>query len=108
MLKITFFIFLLLSGSYASAQTSLMDINSWAYQLQNIDISQIAEDRVSQLIVMDYSADGSSDSEFTSEQISRIKSSEKKVISEWRGLKHFVVSKTLLYRVGALSLALFS
>ena len=57
-----------------------MDINSWAYQLQNIEISQIAEDRVSQLIVMDYSADGSSDSEFTSEQISRIKSSEKKVI----------------------------
>ncbi|MCH8295755.1 hypothetical protein IH992_32145 [Candidatus Poribacteria bacterium] len=80
MLKITFFIFLLLSFSYASAQTSLMDINSWAYQLQNIEISQIAEDRVSQLIVMDYSADGSSDSEFTSEQISRIKSSEKKVI----------------------------
>ena len=81
MLKITFSIFLLLSGRYVYAQTSLMDINSWAYQLQNIDISQIAENSTSRLIVIDYSADGSSEGQFTPEQISRIKSGGKKVIS---------------------------
>jgi len=58
----------------------LSQITSWAYQLQNINISQIA-DSPFELIVIDYSADGSDETKFTPEQISQIKNSGKKVIS---------------------------
>ena len=62
------------------AQRSLMDIHSWAYQLQGIDISQIANNSTFELIVMDYSADGSDDGKFTKEDILQIQNSGKKAI----------------------------
>lgn len=68
-------------GSTGFSQVTLMDINSWAYQLQNISISQISNNASFELIVIDYSADGTSESIFTSAQIDQIKSSGKKVIS---------------------------
>jgi len=46
------------------AQTNLMDVRSWAYQLQDINISQIASNTTFDLIVMDYSADGSNNEKF--------------------------------------------
>ena len=64
-----------------SPAESLMGIKSWAYQLQNIDVSQIADNETFDLIVMDYSNDGSDDGKFTSEDLSQIKNSGKKAIS---------------------------
>lgn len=63
------------------AQTSLLTTNSWAYQLQNIYISQIANNTTFDLIVIDYSNDGSEEERFTTEEISLIKNSGKKIIS---------------------------
>lgn len=62
-------------------QTQLQDISSWAYQLQNIDIQAIADNTTFDLIVMDYSADGSDEARFEAAQIRQIKSSGKKAIS---------------------------
>ena len=62
------------------AQRSLMDVHSWAYQLQDIDISQIANNSTFELMVMDYSADGSNDGKFTREDILQIRNSGKKAI----------------------------
>lgn|GEM_PF-4488016 len=81
--KMIRFIVVLISvmGSGLSlAQRSLMAIHSWAYQLQNIDITQIANNSTFELIVMDYSADGSDDGKFTKEDILQIKNSGKKAI----------------------------
>jgi cysteinyl-tRNA synthetase len=63
------------------ARGPLMDINSWAYQLQNIAISQIVENQTFELIVMDFSADGTEENKFTTEDITRIKKSGKKAIA---------------------------
>lgn len=82
-LKMIRFIVVLISvmGSGLSlAQRSLINVESWAYQLQNIDISQIANNSTFELIVMDYSADGSDDGKFTKEDILQIRNSGKKAI----------------------------
>ena len=63
----------------ASAQT-LQDVNSWLYQLQEINIDSIAESSYD-LVVIDYSSDGSADGEFTSSQIQQLKNSGKIVLS---------------------------
>jgi len=63
----------------ASGQ-ALQDVNSWLYQLQQIDINSIAASSYD-LVVMDYSSDGSADGEFTFSQILQLKNSGKIVLS---------------------------
>ena len=62
-----------------SAQT-LQDVKSWLYQLQRMNIDSIAASSYD-LVVMDYSSDGSVDGEFTSSQIQQLKNSGKIVLS---------------------------
>ena len=62
-----------------SAQT-LQDVKSWLYQLQRINIDSIAASSYD-LVVMDYSSDGSLDGEFTSSQIQKLKDTGKIVLS---------------------------
>ncbi|MFA4853148.1 MAG: MJ1477/TM1410 family putative glycoside hydrolase [Bacteroidales bacterium] len=76
----TFFFILISYSGFAQLQ-SLMNVKTWAYQLQNINISQIAADTSFKLIVIDYSSDGTDESKFTPQEISQIKASGKKVIS---------------------------
>ena len=66
--------------SFSFAQ-SLMEVNSWAYQLQNLNINQIADNSAFELIVMDYSADGTDAAKFSPQQILQIKNSGKKAIA---------------------------
>ncbi|MFH1320394.1 MAG: MJ1477/TM1410 family putative glycoside hydrolase [Bacteroidota bacterium] len=75
------FIFLLFLPQIHAQSTSLMDVNSWAYQLQNININQVVSDTSFELIVMDYSQDGTDDFKFTSQQITQIKNSGEKAIA---------------------------
>ena len=63
------------------SQPSFEDVSSWAYQLQNINPDEIAANNSFELIVIDYSNDGSEQNKFTSEQIDIIKSSGKFVLS---------------------------
>ena len=63
----------------ASAQT-LQDVHSWLYQLQRMNIDSIAASSYD-LVVMDYSSDGSADGEFTSSQIQQLKDTGKIVLS---------------------------
>ncbi len=58
-------------------QTGLAGADTWAYQLQNIDIQAITENPSFNLIVMDYSADGSDELKFMPEEIASIKNSGK-------------------------------
>ena len=73
--------FLFLSGSAHSQTTSLQDVNTWAYQLQNININQIATDTSFELIVMDYSQDGTDGTKFTPSEVNQIINSGKKAVS---------------------------
>ena len=63
------------------AESGLSDISSWAYQLQNIDIDAIAQNSTFELIVIDYSADGSDEQAFSRIDIQKIQNSGKKVIA---------------------------
>ncbi len=82
-MKLYFKIFPLLSAILFIIQNTNAQINStaWAYQLQNINISEIANNTTFDLIVMDYSKDGSNKNKFTSAEINRIKQSGKKAIA---------------------------
>ena len=53
----------------------------WSYQLQEINIEQIVNNTTFELIVMDYSSDGTEPGEFAWEQIDSIQVSEKYTIS---------------------------
>ncbi len=65
----------------SAQQSSLMNVKSWAYQLQNISIDKIANNHTFELIVIDYSSDGTGAAAFTSQQITQIKNSGKKAIA---------------------------
>ena len=58
-----------------------MGIDSWAYQLQNINISEISSNSTFKLIVIDYSSNGEGDGKFSAAQIAQIRNSGKKAIS---------------------------
>lgn len=58
-----------------------MGIDSWAYQLQNINISEISSNSTFKLIVIDYSSNGGGDGKFSAAQIAQIRDSGKKAIS---------------------------
>ena len=72
---------LFICGFFASAQTNLNNIYTWAYQLQNIQPASIAADTSFKLIVIDYSANGTDAMKFSSAEISSIKNSGKKAIA---------------------------
>ncbi len=63
------------------AQNEINQINSWAIQLQNINIDEISANNTFELIVIDYSSTGNADGEFSPEEISQIKNSGKKVLT---------------------------
>ncbi len=56
---------------------SLENINSWTYQLQNIDPTEVAQNTTFEMIVMDYSLTGSDDGAYSAEEIQLIKNSGK-------------------------------
>jgi len=79
-IRFTFFFVLVSYSGFAQLQ-SLMNAKTWAYQLQNINISQIVADTSFKLIVIDYSSDGTDTNKFTQQEVAQIKSSGKKVVS---------------------------
>ncbi len=66
--------------SVAGFAQNLSNVNTWAYQLQNINIPSVAANNTFDLIVMDYSQDGTDIEKFTSAQIQQIKDSGKLAI----------------------------
>jgi len=60
---------------------TISQAESWAYQLQNISIDEIVDNSTFDLIVMDYSNDGTDGNKFTDAEISRINNSGKLAIS---------------------------
>ncbi|NOZ08074.1 MAG: hypothetical protein GXO91_04240 [FCB group bacterium] len=65
----------------AFAQPGLAGADTWAYQLQNIDIQTVADNESFEMIVMDYSADGSDEQKFSAGDIATIKNSGKLAIA---------------------------
>ena len=81
-MKRAFFIFALIVFSLKGfSQSALSDIDTWAFQLQNIDINQIANNSTFELIVIDYSATGGPEAIFSANEIAQIKNSGKIVFS---------------------------
>ena len=74
--------FLILSTLFISNFSfAQIDVNTWAYQLQDISISEISNNSTFDLVVIDYSNDGSDDNKFTKNDIQKIKSSGKLAIA---------------------------
>ena len=80
---LTFF-FILLSFSYSPMGSVLKEentssysethrIHDWLYQLQNLNLSQVKNSKFD-LVVMDYSSDGTANGEYTAEEIEYLKS----------------------------------
>jgi len=69
------------SGDTSSLQSVGQDVSAWAYQLQNIDPVSVAGNSTFDLVVIDYSSDGAATGKWTSEQISLMKASGKKVLA---------------------------
>jgi cysteinyl-tRNA synthetase len=62
------------NGYVASSPPSLMAVNDFLYQLQNLDLVAIG-DTAYDLVVMDYSAEGDDETAFTAAQISALRHS---------------------------------
>jgi len=75
------YILLFLIFSLSSILFAQIEATSWAYQLQDINIPQISSNTTFDLIVIDYSSDGTDEQKFTSEEIMQIKNSGKKAIA---------------------------
>ena len=56
---------------------SLENIDSWAYQLQNLDPNEVTQNNTFELIVMDYSLTGNDEGAYSIEEIQLIKNSGK-------------------------------
>jgi len=78
-MKVKFYLsaILLFFANGLLAQSDLLHINTWAIQLQNINISQIVNNNTIELIVIDYSSTGGPEGMFTESEISQIKNSGK-------------------------------
>ena len=74
-------LFCLLTATVKLSAQSLMHIKSWAYQLDSLNIADITNNETFEMMVMDYSQDGTIDGEFTATQIAQIKSSGKLAIA---------------------------
>ncbi len=62
-------------------QTNLGNISTWAYQLQNLNVNSVAANNTFQLMVTDYSYDGTDAMKLSPSEISTVKNSGKKIIS---------------------------
>ncbi len=74
-------LFLLVGSSVHAQRPSLSSIKSWGYQLQDISAAEVASNPSFQLVVMDYSSDGTEDTKFTVDEIRDIRESGKTVIA---------------------------
>lgn len=74
---LSFFVFLGISMSVFSGE-----VKSFIYQLQNMNIQELAAKKVD-LIVMDYSRDGTDEKAFSRNEIHKLQSSGKKVLAYW-------------------------
>ncbi|MFH1855793.1 MAG: MJ1477/TM1410 family putative glycoside hydrolase [Candidatus Omnitrophota bacterium] len=74
------FLFLVLGAASAWARTDLSGVESWACWLQAANI-QTLSDSPYDLVVMDYSFDGTDDSAYTPAEIQSLKNSGKQVLS---------------------------
>ncbi len=70
-----------INTSTAFAQRPPIISHAWAYQLQRNDVVKIAENKTFDLIVMDYSTDGSADAKYSSSDIAKIRQSGKKTFA---------------------------
>jgi cysteinyl-tRNA synthetase len=78
MKKYSLILFLIFISNFSSAQ---IDVGSWAYQLQDINITEISNNSTFELVVIDYSNDGSDENKFTKNDIQQIKNSGKIAIA---------------------------
>ena len=76
-----FILLIFLYPKSITPQKQFNKISSWAYQLQNANITEISENSTFELIVIDYSADGSEELKYSIEEISQIKNSGKIVLA---------------------------
>ena len=74
-------VLLLLVITFSLYSNELSGISSWAYQLQNAKIDEIVHNNTFDLIVMDYSYDGTDASKYSPTEISKIIGSNKVPIS---------------------------
>ena len=72
-----FFLFILFLSDKSVWSQSLASVGSWAYQLDAIQADKIASNKTFDLIVMDYSADGTAEKAFSRDEILQIKNSGK-------------------------------
>lgn len=77
---ILIFALALFAGLATRADNRLSNVNSFIYQLQNIDINKIATFPVD-MAVIDYSKDGSAAKEFSAADITTLKNSGKTILS---------------------------
>ncbi len=59
------------SGAWADERPDLKDVGNWAYQLQNVSVDRVAASGFD-LIVVDYSKDGSGAKAFTADEVARM------------------------------------
>ena len=81
MKQIFFLLSFFLISIISISQISLLNVEPWAYQLQDLNVSQVANNSSFQLIVMDYSQDGTDQAKYSFQQIDSIKNSGKYAIS---------------------------
>ncbi len=67
----------LFESAASSAEQRLAGADSWTYQLQAVDIDLLAADPTTDLVVIDYSQDGSPEGRFSRDAIQKLKSAGK-------------------------------
>ena len=72
---------LILSAVTSFAQRPHLSVNAWAYQLQKIDINALSANKSFDLVVIDYSADGTADKKISPSEIAKIQQGGKKAIA---------------------------
>jgi len=72
---------ILIAGMSLTAHAQPLDISAWAYQLQEIDLAEIAAASDFDLIIIDYSSDGTASGEWSPAQIATVQASGKTVVS---------------------------
>ena len=71
---------LLLSLPLMAERADLSWVQSWGYQLQNVDLSEV-EDSTYDVMVIDYSKEGDDESAFTADEIATLQASGKLVLA---------------------------
>ena len=79
--RLFFLLLYFVIGTSTHAASRLGSVSSWAYQLQDINIDVIAQNPTFELIVIDYSTDGSDEQAFSRNDIEKIQNSGKKAIA---------------------------